>query len=355
MTPYAGLIEVDGVLYGTTHQGGANSLGTVFSFDPATGTETVLHSFRGDDGVSPETSLTNIGGTLYGTTSAKDPAFGACKGSDCGVVFAVDLATQRFRIAHTFAGGRDGRRPLQLLAVGGLLYGTTMYGGDGNRGTVFRLDPSTGTKTVLYRFAGGRDGQYPHTGLVAIGDTLYGTTFGGGDQPILDGCCGTVFAVSLATGEKRVLHRFLGHGDGMTPEAALIPVGNTLYGAAYSSSTGGSDGGSGVLFAVDATSGAERILHHFNGAGDGWDPKSSLTLADGALYGTTSGSGAHGRGTVYAITPSTEEFSLLYTFDLGDGAYPGAPLLNVGGRLYGTTQIGGDPVCHCGVIYKLMP
>jgi uncharacterized repeat protein (TIGR03803 family) len=40
----------------------------VFSLDPSTGVETVLHSFDGSDGDSPSGNLTAVNGRFYGTT-----------------------------------------------------------------------------------------------------------------------------------------------------------------------------------------------------------------------------------------------------------------------------------------------
>jgi uncharacterized repeat protein (TIGR03803 family) len=65
------------MLYGTTGLGGIYGAGTIFSLDPSTGKETVLHSFgRGcekkptcKDGSVPETPLIDVLGTLYGTTT----------------------------------------------------------------------------------------------------------------------------------------------------------------------------------------------------------------------------------------------------------------------------------------------
>ena len=45
--PYGSLTHHDSKLYGTTIQGGANGAGTIFSYDLATGTESVAHSFNG--------------------------------------------------------------------------------------------------------------------------------------------------------------------------------------------------------------------------------------------------------------------------------------------------------------------
>ena len=63
--PYAGLIDVNGILYGTTSKGGkaycTDGAGTVFALDPKTGTQRVLHSFRGKgDGKYPYSNLIDL-------------------------------------------------------------------------------------------------------------------------------------------------------------------------------------------------------------------------------------------------------------------------------------------------------
>jgi uncharacterized repeat protein (TIGR03803 family) len=68
--PWAGLIDVNGTLYGTTQEGGEYGDGTVYSVSLA-GTEKVVHSFLGySDGAFPHSGLLNVNGTLYGTTSS---------------------------------------------------------------------------------------------------------------------------------------------------------------------------------------------------------------------------------------------------------------------------------------------
>ena len=74
-TPNAGLVlGPDGLLYGTTSSGGASANGEVFSLNPETRAITVLHSFAGSDGASPDAPLTlGPGGKYYGTTSVVEP------------------------------------------------------------------------------------------------------------------------------------------------------------------------------------------------------------------------------------------------------------------------------------------
>jgi len=67
--PLAGLLDVNGTLYGTTLAGGANNSGTVFSVTRG-GNEKVLYSFpyTGNGGDQPYAGLIDVNGTLYGTT-----------------------------------------------------------------------------------------------------------------------------------------------------------------------------------------------------------------------------------------------------------------------------------------------
>jgi len=201
--PDAGLVrDAQGNLYGTTYNGGASNLGTVFELD-TTGKETVLHSFTGTggDGSEPYGGLVlDAQGNLYGTTS-----FGGASGD--GTVFELDTAGKE-TVLYSFTGtGGDGAYPSGLVRdAQGNLYGTTYGGGASGFGTVFKLD-TAGKETVLYSFTGtGGDGAYP-SGLVRLvrdaQGNLYGTTYEGGDLA----CdapygCGTVFKLTPAAATK---------------------------------------------------------------------------------------------------------------------------------------------------------
>jgi len=331
----AGLLNVNGTLYGTTADGGYNGEGTVYSIT-LSGSETVLHSFGADDGGDPEAGLVNVNGTLYGTT-AQNGATGA------GTVFSITTSGKE-TVLYSFGGKPDGESPLAgLVKVKNTLYGTTVVGGSGSCywtaysyydsgcGTVFSMTPSGHGDGILHSFKGApKDGAFPYAGLLNATGRLYGTTHSGGAND-----AGTVFSVT-PSGKETVLYSFgNSSGDGESPEAGLIEVNGTLYGT----TNGGGANGDGTVFALKPP-GKETVLHSFGGSGDGESPEAGLIEVNGTLYGTTKLGGAYDGGTVFAITSSGKE-TVLLSFLGPDGKYPDAGLIHVKGTLYGTTESGG--------------
>ncbi|MBV9699599.1 MAG: hypothetical protein JO078_05680 [Candidatus Eremiobacteraeota bacterium] len=284
--PYAGLIDVNGTLYGTTQIGGHKNLGAVFAITTS-GSEKMIYSFSGKDGNDPRANLTSVNDALYGTTY-----YGGKGGT--GTVFAVSTSGAE-KVLHSFKGGADGALPLgALIDVNNVLYGTTSSGGTSNDGTVFEISPTGAGYSVLYNFKGGTDGAYPFAGLTAWKGALYGTTQQGGEHNK-----GTVFVITTA-GSERVLHSFGGKMDGTKPFAGITPAKGKLYGTtAY----GGSKN-DGTIYTI-TPSGAEQVLHDFTGAPNGRVPYANLTAVRGILYGTTvwGGVGGAGLGTVFKFTP----------------------------------------------------
>ena len=337
--PAAGLIDVNGTLYGTTYGGGATDDGTLFEITPS-GTQKVLHSFRdGKDGALPGASLLDVRGMLYGTTID-----GGGPGDE-GVVFKITRSGAE-TILHRFTAGSDGANPYApLTEVDGVLYGTTAGGGTKSEGTVFKITP-LGKERVLYSFgAGFNDGTTPASGLINVNGALYGTTsYGGGNCGSYG--CGTVFEVTT-TGAETPIYGFKGGKDGSTPAAALVNVDGTLYG---STTLGGSEN-AGTVFKI-TTSGEETVLYSFKGGRDGARPE-KLIVRNGVLYGTTAAGGSGNDGTAFAITSAGKE-TVLYRFKGGmDGAVPRAGLLNLNGTFYGTTAAGGGS--KAGTVFSLTP
>ena len=115
--PYAGLTNVNGTLYGTTKSGGSgcydpSGCGTVFEVSTS-GKERVLHRFKGHpDGAYPLAGLIDVNGTLYGTTEGGGtPHCGTRGDSGCGTVFEVSISGKERVLYRFITGGKDGSVP----------------------------------------------------------------------------------------------------------------------------------------------------------------------------------------------------------------------------------------------------
>ena len=226
----SGLVLKSGTLYGTGYDGGGSGCGGAYALQPplAPGgawTETELYGFEGppNDGCGPSATLTvGLGGVLYGAT---------------------------------YYGGS-----------GTVCYLFGLPGEDSGCGTVFQLTPpsTTGgiwTKTTLYAFTGENgDGAYPSSNLMwGSGGVLYGTTQYGGTAASVCSYwgatgCGTVFELlpPAAPGgpwTEKVLHSFMGgqDGDGAVPFAGLTPGPNGVF---FGTTSAGGYAGHGTVFSI---------------------------------------------------------------------------------------------------------
>ena len=389
-------------------------------------TFTVIHTFTGGaDGASPVAGLTmDTAGNLYGTASTS--ANGNCTDGGCGTVFKLKHSGSSWVLAplYGFAGGNDGAYPYGIVAIAGdgTLYGTTSGGGNGY-GTVFHLTPApTAPKTalapwnetVLYRFTGGSDGAEPSGDLTFDqAGSIYGSAFennnsygaiyeltrsgGGWTQAVLyspsnndpeginpysgvifdssgnlygtfvDGGAynaGTVFQLSHSGSgwTQHTLYTFTGGSDGSRPYGGLImDSSGNLYGT---TSTGGTGGG-GTVFELTPSSGGWtfKTLYSFSGGFDGGSWVKLAMDASENLYGTTNADGAHGKGSVFKLTPSGAGWTYASLYDFTGGSDGWAPLsslvFDANGNLYGTTYAGGGYLSQCtngcGVVFKITP
>lgn len=370
--PIAPLINRQGVLYGTTANGGSTrclnseGCGTVFSVTTS-GTETILHRFGlgyGDNAAHPYAGVVAFHNTLYGTTGN---AAGCSSYLTCGTVYAISRYGA-YSVLHSFVGQpSDGSAPTaSLVALNDVLYGTTQYGGSApcnayghGCGTVFSITPS-GTEAILHNFGGAAssgDGAIPAYNLVALNGVFYGTTAHGGANNE-----GTVFSITPG-GAETILHSFGGSGDGAIPFSELAAKNGVLYGTTSAGGTGAcsynSVPGCGTVFSI-TPGGTETILHEFAGP-DGALPAAGLVATTRVLYGTTYSGGSGtcnyfgiaGCGTVFQVTTTGFESVLHYFGGSGDGSDPAAPLLRVHGVLYGTTEFGGAN--NDGTVFSVTP
>jgi uncharacterized repeat protein (TIGR03803 family) len=357
--PYAELVQgTTGELYGTTQDGGASGIGSIFKITTG-GTRSTLHSFCSEgtypdctDGQNPYAGLVQgTNGDFYGTTND-----GGANGG--GTVFKTSPGG-KLTTLYGFCSQTnclDGESPYAALIQGtnGDFYGTTEAGGNVAEscphgcGTIFKMSAG-GTLTTLYRFCaltGCADGESPYAGLIeGVNGDFDGTTYFGGAKG-----GGTVFKVTAA-GKLTTLYSFCSQtncADGQEPYAGLVQASDgNFYGTTQ---TGGATG-DGSVFKI--TSGGKlTTLYSFCSqadCADGESPYAGLIQAtDGNLYGTTSEGGAHGHGSVFQITlggtlTTQYSFCSVGTFpDCKDGDIPYAGLTQAtDGDFYGTTWGGG--------------
>ena len=351
--PMSGLIaDANGDLYGTTSSGGAGSLGTVFELAKTnTGNAsmpTVLVNFDGPNGAIPESSLiADASGDLFGTTLA-----GAIGG---GTVFEIAKTTSGYASTPTnlviFGAGGGG-------SVGGLaadskgdLFGTTQFGGASGYGTVFEIaKTSTGcnaTPITLVSF-NGTDGKFPHSGLIidANGDLFGAARFGGSSG------YGTIFEiVNTASGyasTPTILVTF-NYADGAFPMGALIADAN---GNLFGTTSGGGTVGDGTVFEIANTSSGyantPTTLINLIGTNGAVPEAGLISDLKGDLFGITYGGGTFQQGTVFEVAGSGFVPPKIFTGTPGTPNCVGESLSTLaqtyGGTSYPATSLGYSSV-----------
>lgn len=114
-----------------------------------------------------------------------------------------------------------------------------------------------------------------------------------------------------------------------------------------------------ILVTVCAAAPRYRILYSFTGMPDGGGAFSGVTFdAKGNLYGTTSGGGLYGDGTVYKLKRQpdgqwTEKLIHSFSFTGPEGINPvDGVTFDGSGNLYGTTQLGGE--YYHGAVFRMV-
>jgi len=291
-----------------------------------------LRHFTNDiNGFWPEAPVIGFGNRLYGTTVTHNPG--------AGTVFALNPDGTGFTLLKTFNGGvTEGGNPYAgLIASGDTLYGTVSSGGTGFRGAVFAIK-TNGTGFSLLRsftttsgpLSTNVDGANPQAGLALSGDTLYGVAQTGGNFG-----AGTVFSLKTNGSAFTTLHHFPAiqgisetNSQGAKPVSSLVVAGDTLYGVAVS----GGNLGYGTVFTLKTNGTGFGTLRHFNGT-DGFFPQ-ALILSGNILYGTTS-------GTLFAMSTNGTGFTNLASFAAPGRGNPYGPIALSGDRIYGATASGG--------------
>lgn len=268
----------------------------------------------------------------------------------------VPAGAQTYTVLYHFEGGSGAGYPQGNLAMDadGVLYGVTRNGST-SAGAVYSLTPpaiagGAWTETVLWNFDFS-DGAIPNGVTLGSSGVLYGTAGAGGSQNL-----GTAFSLSPPASPggawtRTVLWTFGNTGDGSVPIGSLaIGEDGVLYGTTQQ----GAANGRGAVFELDPPASAhgswiEKLLWSFGAPGDGFSPDAGVVFGAGrVLYGTTSGGGEGGKGTVFSLTPPASsggawQETLIWSFtrDFGNPQTPEAGVAIKDGVLYGTAAGNG--------------
>jgi uncharacterized repeat protein (TIGR03803 family) len=265
---------------------------------------------------------------------------------------SLTVEAQTFKILHSFTASpsgtnSDGANPFAgLLLLGNTLYGTAYGGGTAGSGAIFKVNSDGTGFTNLHSFtaisnAMNIDGANPSSGLTLFGNALYGPTSGG--TPIGGGA---VFRINTdGTGFSNIC--VFNSNDGYC--ASELVLTNNLF---YSSAFYGGGQEAGDLFQLSTDGTAFGIFYNFTGGSDGYTPN-GLVFSGNWLYGTAVQGGEIGfySGCVFGVNTSGTYTNLHSFGGVNDGANPQGILVLSGGTLYGVTLLGGTT--NNGTVFKV--
>jgi uncharacterized repeat protein (TIGR03803 family) len=256
--PYGSLMQAsDGMLYGLTELGGINYYGTLFQYNPTTSILTKKIDFNGTNGTGPHGSLMQASdGMLYGTTWNGGTLGG-------GVLFQYNPTTSTLVKKIDFVG-TNGLNPNGSLmqASDGMLYGLTSAGGTSNTGILFQYNPTTSTLVKKIDFVGTSNGSNPYGSLMQASDgMLYGLTNAGGTSNT-----GILFQYNPTTSTLVKKIDFVGTSNGSGPNDSLMQASDDML---YGLTTYGGTLGKGTLFQYNPTTSILTKKIDFNGTNGG--------------------------------------------------------------------------------------
>ena len=305
-----------GSVLGVDDQGGANDLGTIYRVDPAGPTVTVLHAFAGGgtgDGAFPLAALVADGtGGFYGTTESGGMG-------SWGTVYQFDPAVPSLTVLHAFGSSSlDGRLPSSALVgdSNGGFYGTTSQGGGGG-GSIFHLAAETdATLTVSITGAGTVSGpgiacptdcgeEYPLNTIVGLTATpapgsLFFTWSGA--------CTGSGACNVTMDTAKSVTATFAVNDQDLVETAVSNPPAAVLPGSAFSVTDT-------LLNQGGVAAGSSRTRYYLSAdtqknAGD--------KLLTGNRLVSSVGAGATSTGTVTVTVPNNTVLGIYYLLACAD-------------------------------------
>ena len=329
------ILASNGQIFGNTFEGGKYGYGTIFSYNPVTGKDTVWKNFDSvHDGSNPIGGLIQSkSGLIYGTTPVGIKRFGD--------VFSLNINTGQFKVVYTFDsvhGSHPWDAPFE--APSGLLYGTTNTGGTHDDGVIFCVNPLTGKDTTCFNFDDTLHGQNPDGSLCLANDNLlYGMTNSGGAFGY-----GVLFGFDMKTGLFKHTISF-NDTDGAYAYSNVIQATDGLI---YGMTEGGGVTSGGILFSYKPGDNKDSVCSRLLSA-TGANPFGTIIQAPGGLlYGTTAYGGPKDDGVIFSYDPITHVYNTLFNLDdtKGTGYYPNAAPLYVSDSVTGINELKNNLVVN---------
>jgi uncharacterized repeat protein (TIGR03803 family) len=260
----------NGLLYGTTPEGGnGNSLGTIFSIDPANGQHTKLIDLDWD---SDEIQLSKpIGSFVLHPNGLMYVVAAFAKGGPGGVI-EFDPSTNTIKRQFRFLYQCNIGAPSANLTVtpDGRLFGVTAKGGSNFTGAIYEIDLIAGQAVKRLDFVG-PNGKTPIGELVWLNGKLYGFTDSSSFFQY-----GLIYEYDPVTNQLTIRHKFGTTAEGRAPDKSpIIGTDGLLYGRSLS----------GVQVFTFNTSNDEILFRDVSNINT---LSSNMVLGpDGAFYGTS--------------------------------------------------------------------
>ncbi len=273
LAPYGSLMQAsNGKLYGLTFRGGANDLGVLFEYNPASNTYIKKVDLSSTTGYYPWGSLIQASnGLLYGMA-----LFGGANSG--GSLFEFDPNSGTFNKRVDLSDG-IGKFPYGSLmqASNGKLFGMTGYGGSNNAGVIFEFTPSTGIyskKIDLVTSTGAK----PYGDLMqASNGKMYGMTAEGGANGV-----GVIFEYDPSTNAYTKMMDF-SDSLGRLPFGSFMQASN---GKLYGVTSGGGANSKGVLFEYEFLTNVYSKLYDWdstNGRGPFYSTLIEMNIAESEI------------------------------------------------------------------------
>jgi uncharacterized repeat protein (TIGR03803 family) len=289
------VLDANGVLWGTTANGGSSQRGTIFSFNTADTTSgiTTVFNFNGANGSYPLMGLVaDASGTLYGTT------LGSVHGRNASILFSLSSDGTTLTRLATFSP-KDALNGGLVVDSSGNIFGTTARGGTKHAGSVFEFPAGATGSTVTTLASFTVTNGYLPTNALIIDDNgnLVGTTGGGGSRSR-----GTLFQFNVTANTITTLANFHG-SDGSRPVGSIVQDSSGNF---FGVTALGGIGNRGVVFEYPAGSTTSSVTRAFafTGSRKGRVPSGGLVIdANDNLFGTTYLGGIGNRGTLFELAP----------------------------------------------------